>query len=122
MYFASYPGLLGTQSAAAGRASPGPGLARVLRALAYCQLRRGLFREALETTEAVLCEGGGCNAGGGDAAMLMFRADALVGRVSFDQGSRRGDKLRNGRREGEGRGRGTSAYLFPFPPPISSPP
>lgn len=92
VYFASYPGVLDTQSAAAGRASPGPGLARVLRALAYCQLRRGLFREALETSEAVLREGDGCNTGGGDAAMLMFRADALVGIVSLDPGSRVGEE------------------------------
>lgn len=75
--------------------SPGPGRARVLRALAYCQLRRGLYRDALETSETVLRWDGASSsrptadendAGESDAvtkfavdaAMLMSRADALV--------------------------------------------
>ena len=65
-------------------ASPGPGRARVLRALAFCQIQRGLYREALGTVDEVLGGGGGGGGGGGDegddAAMLMLRADALVSR------------------------------------------
>lgn len=61
-------------------ASPGPGWARVARALAFCQIQQGLYRDALDTIHGVL--GGGRAGGGGaegeDAAMLMLRADALV--------------------------------------------
>lgn len=77
------------------RRSPGPGHPRVLRALAYCYLRRGLYQDALEIVEAALRRDTNCAMAAGsepdaereggveerhalDAAMLMFRADALV--------------------------------------------
>ncbi|CAM9179042.1 unnamed protein product, partial [Pylaiella littoralis] len=65
-------------------ASPGPARARVLRALAFCQIQRGLYRDALETTSEGLGRAAGGSSGGGgaaegdDAAMLMLRADALL--------------------------------------------
>lgn len=65
-------------------ASLGPGRARVLRALAFCQIRRGLYRDALETVDEVLGGGGGAGEGD-DAAMLMLRADALVSRETDRQ-------------------------------------
>ncbi|CAM9694153.1 unnamed protein product, partial [Discosporangium mesarthrocarpum] len=60
----------------------GPGMLRVTRALAFCQLKRGLHRKALETTAAGLDLEAGAGAGGqelvGDPALLMYRADALL--------------------------------------------
>ncbi|CAN0141982.1 unnamed protein product, partial [Hapterophycus canaliculatus] len=64
----------------------GPGRARALRALAFCQIQRGLYRDALETVRVGLGGGAahGAGAAGGeaaevdDAAMLMLRAEALV--------------------------------------------
>eukprot|EP00903_Cladosiphon_okamuranus_P008302 g7988.t1 len=75
-YFASFA--KGRDSCSA---SPGPGRARVLRALAFCQVQRGLYRDALETVDEVLGVGGGGSGGAGegdDAATLMLRADALL--------------------------------------------
>lgn len=68
-------------------ASPGPARARVLRALAFCQIQRGLYRDALETVSevlggAVVGSGGGAAVEELDAAMLMLRADALVSRAN----------------------------------------
>lgn len=86
-YFASFAGGGGAPHGAPSPAPlsldcPGPGRARALRALAFCQIQRGLYRDALETVRVGLGEGGAA-AGGGtaeadDAAMLMLRADALV--------------------------------------------
>lgn len=76
-----YAGFGSGGAVAASSRFPGPARARVLRALAFCQVQRGRYRDALETVSAVL---GVVRAGGGDAAeetdaaMLMLRADALV--------------------------------------------
>ncbi|CAM9709223.1 unnamed protein product [Scytosiphon promiscuus] len=62
----------------------GPGKARALRALAFCQIQRGLYRDALETVHVGLGGGGPQGAAGGgaaeadDAALLMLRADAML--------------------------------------------
>lgn len=78
LYYASFAG-----GGDAGSAPPrGPARARVLRALAFCQIQRGLYRDALKTVDEVLGGSGGSGgaAEGEDAAMLMLRAEALVSR------------------------------------------
>ena len=76
-YYASF-----SKSGDAPRVTPGPGRSRVLRALAFCQIQQGLYRDALRTSRMVLYGDGTGDSGGakeeGDAAMLMLRADALV--------------------------------------------
>ncbi|CAN0487614.1 unnamed protein product, partial [Ectocarpus sp. 8 AP-2014] len=81
-YFASF-----AKDGGARASRRGPGRARVLHALAFSQIQRGLYRDALETVGMVLGDGssggGGGVSGGGsgeeeDAAMLMLRADALL--------------------------------------------
>lgn len=81
-YYASF-----ANGGGACSASPGPGRARVLRALAFCQVQRGMYRDALETVDEGLGGGGGGEPGDGDdAAMLMLRADALVSREREGRG------------------------------------
>ncbi|CAN0544066.1 unnamed protein product, partial [Ectocarpus sp. 12 AP-2014] len=75
-YFASF-----AKDGGARASRRGPGRARVLRALAFSQIQRGLYRDALETVGMVLGDGSSGGGGSGeeeDAAMLMLRADALL--------------------------------------------